>query len=150
MIGFRFFLNSTNWLRQSIGAVNCIVRRPTDGKLIGYNTDYVGAVTAIEDGLRGSCHVWQISNFAINLVGSCYSEDVVYFNYFLAGKHNGSSTTISPLASKLFVAIGADVAGKALAYGAKAKGARVVIANRTFGKLHDFFFFHKVKNLKTC
>ncbi|KAL5160137.1 Bifunctional 3-dehydroquinate dehydratase/shikimate dehydrogenase, chloroplastic [Glycine soja] len=96
---------------KSIGAVNCIVRRPTDGKLIGYNTDYVGAVTAIEDGLRG--------------------------------KHNGSSTTISPLASKLFVVIGADVAGKALAYGAKAKGARVVIANRTFGKLHDFFFFHK-------
>lgn len=38
---------------QSIGAVNCIVRRPTDGKLIGYNTDYVGAISAIEDGLRG-------------------------------------------------------------------------------------------------
>ncbi|KAG5016922.1 hypothetical protein JHK85_023058 [Glycine max] len=88
---------------KSIGAVNCIVRRPTDGKLIGYNTDYVGAVTAIEEGLRG--------------------------------KHNCSSTTISPLASKLFVVIGADVAGKALAYGAKAKGARVVIANRTFENL---------------
>lgn len=148
MIGFRFFLNSTNWLRQSIGAVNCIVRRPTDGKLIGYNTDYVGAVTAIEDGLRGSCHVWQPSNFAINLVGSCYSEDV-YFNYLLAGKHNGSSTTISPLAGKLFVVIGAGGAGKALAYGAKAKGARVVIANRTYGKLHDYFSFMKLK-LKTC
>ncbi|KAL3037563.1 hypothetical protein AAZX31_01G075500 [Glycine max] len=85
---------------KSIGAVNCIVRRPTDGKLIGYNTDYVGAITAIENGLRG--------------------------------KHNGSSTTISPLAGKLFVVIGAGGAGKALAYGAKAKGARVVIANRTY------------------
>lgn len=39
---------------QSIGAVNCIIRRPTDGKLIGYNTDYVGAISAIEEGLRGS------------------------------------------------------------------------------------------------
>lgn len=42
---------------QSIGAVNCIVRRPTDGKLIGYNTDYVGAISAIEDGLRGRCRI---------------------------------------------------------------------------------------------
>lgn len=39
----------------------------------------------------------------------------------------------SPLAGKLFVVIGAGGAGKALAYGAKEKGARVVIANRTYG-----------------
>lgn len=38
---------------QSIGAINCIIRRPTDGKLYGLNTDYVGAISAIEDGLRG-------------------------------------------------------------------------------------------------
>jgi len=38
------------------------------------------------------------------------------------------------LAGKLFVVIGAGGAGKALAYGAKEKGARVVIANRTYGK----------------
>lgn len=38
---------------QSIGAVNCIIRRESDGKLFGYNTDYVGAISAIEDGLRG-------------------------------------------------------------------------------------------------
>lgn len=31
--------------------------------------------------------------------------------------------------------IGAGGAGKALAYGAKEKGARVVIANRTYGEL---------------
>jgi 3-dehydroquinate dehydratase/shikimate dehydrogenase len=42
---------------NSIGAVNCVVRRPTDGKLIGYNTDYVGAINAIEDGLRGRYHI---------------------------------------------------------------------------------------------
>lgn len=40
-------------LLQAIGAVNTIVKRPSDGKLIGYNTDYVGAISAIEDGLRG-------------------------------------------------------------------------------------------------
>lgn len=43
------------------------------------------------------------------------------------------SVSGSPLAGKLFVVIGAGGAGKALAYGAKEKGARVVIANRTYG-----------------
>ncbi|XP_020222637.1 bifunctional 3-dehydroquinate dehydratase/shikimate dehydrogenase, chloroplastic isoform X2 [Cajanus cajan] len=90
---------------KSIGAVNCVIRRPTDGKLIGYNTDYVGAISAIEDGLRG--------------------------------KQNGSSTAVSPLAGKLFVVIGAGGAGKALAYGAKEKGARVVIANRTYDRARE-------------
>ncbi|ONM32146.1 Shikimate biosynthesis protein aroDE [Zea mays] len=55
-------------------------RRP-DGKLVGYNTDYIGAISAIEDGIGG-----------------------------------------------------AGGAGKAIAYGAKEKGARVVIANRTYEK----------------
>ncbi|CAI8618146.1 unnamed protein product [Vicia faba] len=90
---------------KSIGAVNCIVRRPTDGKLIGYNTDYVGAISAIEDGLRG--------------------------------KLKSSGTDVSPLAGKLFVVIGAGGAGKALAYGAKEKGARIVIANRTYDRARE-------------
>ncbi|KAJ4968943.1 hypothetical protein NE237_015644 [Protea cynaroides] len=90
---------------KAIGAVNCIIRRPSDGKLVGYNTDYVGAITAIEDGLRGS----QLTN-------------------------NSSG---SPLAGKLFVVIGAGGAGKALAYGAKEKRARVVIANRTYGRAKE-------------
>jgi len=37
---------------QSIGAINTIIRRP-DGKLVGYNTDYIGAISAIEDGIGG-------------------------------------------------------------------------------------------------
>ncbi|XP_057957467.1 bifunctional 3-dehydroquinate dehydratase/shikimate dehydrogenase, chloroplastic-like isoform X3 [Malania oleifera] len=90
---------------KSIGAVNCIIRRQSDGKLFGYNTDYFGAISAIEDGLRGS--------------------------------HNNSSTINSPLAGKLFVVIGAGGAGKALAYGAKEKGARVVIANRTYDRARE-------------
>jgi hypothetical protein len=39
---------------QAIGAVNTIVRRKADDKLIGYNTDCEGAITAIEDGLKGN------------------------------------------------------------------------------------------------
>ncbi|PHT58830.1 Bifunctional 3-dehydroquinate dehydratase/shikimate dehydrogenase, chloroplastic, partial [Capsicum baccatum] len=87
---------------KSIGAVNCIVRRP-DGKLFGCNTDYVGAISAIEEALQGS----QLS------------------------------VSVSPLAGKLFVVIGAGGAGKALAYGAKEKGARVVIANRTYERARE-------------
>ncbi|KAF2284891.1 hypothetical protein GH714_032002 [Hevea brasiliensis] len=90
---------------KSIGAVNCIIRRQNDGKLFGYNTDYVGAISAIEEGLRVS--------------------------------QNMSSAAGSPLAGKLFVVIGAGGAGKALAYGAKEKGARVVIANRTYDRAKE-------------
>lgn len=39
---------------QSIGAVNTIVRRDSDGKLVGYNTDCEASITAIEDALKGS------------------------------------------------------------------------------------------------
>ncbi|XP_062079266.1 bifunctional 3-dehydroquinate dehydratase/shikimate dehydrogenase, chloroplastic-like [Humulus lupulus] len=94
---------------KSIGAVNCIIRRQSDGKLLGFNTDYIGAISSIEDGLRGSL--------------------------------NASSMTGSPLAGKLFVVIGAGGAGKALACGAKEKGARVVIANRTYGSLLSLLSF---------
>lgn len=39
---------------QCIGAVNTIIRRPRDGKLIGYNTDCEACISAIEDALRGN------------------------------------------------------------------------------------------------
>eukprot|EP00268_Persea_americana_P020096 TRINITY_DN20350_c0_g1_i4.p1 TRINITY_DN20350_c0_g1~~TRINITY_DN20350_c0_g1_i4.p1 ORF type:complete len:560 (+),score=104.85 TRINITY_DN20350_c0_g1_i4:223-1902(+) len=93
-------------IAKSIGAVNTIIRRPNDGKLIGYNTDYVGAISAIEDGMKGS-------------------------------RGNGNNPISSALAGKLFVVIGAGGAGKALAYGAKEKGARVVIANRTYDRARE-------------
>ncbi len=62
-------------------------------------------------------------------------------NQFLASQP--TDTTTSPLAGRLFVVIGAGGAGKALAYGAKEKGARVVIANRTFGMhiFHNFILY---------
>lgn len=90
-------------IAKKIGAANCIIRKP-DGKLVGYNTDYIGAISSIEDSLQGS--------------------------------QEGSGLA-SPLAGKLFVVIGAGGAGRAIAYGAKAKGARVVIANRTYDRARE-------------
>ncbi|KAL0719864.1 hypothetical protein Bca4012_069188 [Brassica carinata] len=90
-------------LAKSIGAVNTILRRQSDGKLLGYNTDCIGSISAIEDGLRSS-----------------------------SGPSSVPSSSSSPLAGKTVVVIGAGGAGKALAYGAKEKGAKVVIANRTY------------------
>ncbi|GLT60535.1 hypothetical protein SLA2020_332970 [Shorea laevis] len=97
-------MNDIDPIAKKIGAINNIVRRP-DGKLIAFNTDYIGAISAIEDGLRG-------------LNGAIPS---------------GSS----PLAGKLFVVLGAGGAGKSLAYGAAQKGARVVVANRTFERAKE-------------
>ncbi|MQL84345.1 hypothetical protein Taro_016848 [Colocasia esculenta] len=90
-------------IAKSIGAVNTIVRRP-DGNLVGYNTDYTGAISAIEDAMRGS---------------------------------HANDSSASPLSGRLFVIIGAGGAGKALAYGAKEKGAKVIIANRTFDRARE-------------
>ncbi|KAG2272722.1 hypothetical protein Bca52824_067277 [Brassica carinata] len=90
-------------LAKSIGAVNTILRRQSDGKLMGYNTDCIGSISAIEDGLRSSSHPSSVR-----------------------------CTSASPLAGKTVVVIGAGGAGKAVAYGAKVKGAKVVIANRTY------------------
>lgn len=86
-------------IARSIGAVNTLIRRSSDGKLVGYNTDYIGAISAIEDGIKGS---------------------------------SAKGDAVSPLAGRLIVVVGAGGAGKAVAYGAKEKGARVVVANRTY------------------
>lgn len=61
-------------------------------------------------------------------------------SFISVGSWNNSYTT-APLAGKLFVVIGAGGAGKALAYGAKEKGARVVIANRTYGTISSCYRF---------
>ncbi|XP_014513091.1 bifunctional 3-dehydroquinate dehydratase/shikimate dehydrogenase, chloroplastic [Vigna radiata var. radiata] len=89
---------------KAIGAISCMIRRPSNGKLIGYNMDYLGAIAAIEERLQDS---------------------------------NGRSMSGSPLYGKLFVVIGAGGAGKALAFGGKQKGARIVVANRTYSKAQE-------------
>ncbi|XP_061349471.1 bifunctional 3-dehydroquinate dehydratase/shikimate dehydrogenase, chloroplastic-like [Gastrolobium bilobum] len=91
-------------IAKAIGAISCMIKRPHDGKLIGYNVDYLGAIAAIEEGILGL---------------------------------NGRSISGSPLYGKLFVVMGAGGAGKALAYGGKEKGARVVVANRTYAKAKE-------------
>jgi len=53
-----------------------------------------------------------------------------------SGDPSSVPSSSSPLAGKTVVVIGAGGAGKALAYGAKEKGAKVVIANRTYGIIH--------------
>lgn len=89
-------------LAKSIGAVNTIIRRPIDGKLVGYNTDCEAGITAIEGALRER----QMTN--------------------------GHASHASPMAGKLFVLVGAGGAGRAMAFGAKSRGARVVIFNRNY------------------
>lgn len=55
----------------------------------------------------------------------------------LAGS-SAKGDPVSPLAGRLIVVVGAGGAGKAVAYGAKEKGARVVVANRTYGNSFSF------------
>lgn len=47
--------------------------------------------------------------------------------------NGGVSHASSPIAGKLFVLVGAGGAGRALAFGAKDRGARIVIFNRNYG-----------------
>lgn len=54
------------------------------------------------------------------------------------------NAAVTPLAGRLLLVVGAGGAGKAIAYGAKEKGARIVVANRTYGK----FFFVFVSETK--
>ncbi|OVA04376.1 Dehydroquinase class I [Macleaya cordata] len=84
-------------LAKSIGAVNTIIKRPSDGKLVGYNTDCEASITAIEDALRAR------------------------------GCANGEASLPSPLNGKQFVLAGAGGAGRALAFGARSRLARIII-----------------------
>ncbi|KAK9293152.1 hypothetical protein L1049_021139 [Liquidambar formosana] len=96
--------DEVNPLAQSIGAVNTIIRRPSDGKLVGYNTDCEASITAIEDALKER------------------------------GCANGEATLTSPLRGKMFVLAGAGGAGRALAFGAKSRGARIVVFDIDFDR----------------
>ncbi|KAK1432383.1 hypothetical protein QVD17_09279 [Tagetes erecta] len=91
------FCDEVHPLAKAIGAVNTIVKRHTDGKLIGYNTDCEASITAIEDALKAR------------------------------GLVNGQASLPSPLTGKQFVLVGAGGAGRALSFGAKSRGARVTV-----------------------
>ncbi|XP_075659468.1 bifunctional 3-dehydroquinate dehydratase/shikimate dehydrogenase, chloroplastic-like [Castanea sativa] len=96
------FCDEVQPLAKAIGAVNTIIRRSSDGKWVGYNTDCEASITAIEDALKHR------------------------------GCTNGETSFDSPLAGKQFVLAGAGGAGRALAVGAKSRGARVVIFDIDF------------------
>lgn len=98
------FCDEVHPLAQSIAAANTIIRRPKDGKLIGYNTDCKASITAIENAMTG-------------------------------GYRNGDALS-SPLNGRLFVLVGAGGAGRALAFGAKVRGARVVIFDIDYGMMY--------------
>ncbi|XP_065853571.1 bifunctional 3-dehydroquinate dehydratase/shikimate dehydrogenase, chloroplastic-like isoform X2 [Euphorbia lathyris] len=97
------FCDEVNPLAKSIGAVNTIVRRSSDRKLIGYNTDCEASITAIEDALKEHGH-----------------------------NNNGGESFNSPLYGRQFVLAGAGGAGRALAFGAKSRGARIIIFDIDF------------------
>ncbi|XP_057812525.1 bifunctional 3-dehydroquinate dehydratase/shikimate dehydrogenase, chloroplastic-like isoform X2 [Salvia miltiorrhiza] len=88
------FCDEVHPVAQSIGAVNTVVRRRDDGKLVGYNTDCEAAIVAMEDALKST----------------------------------------DGLNGKQFVLVGAGGAGRALAFGAKIRGARVVIFDIDLGR----------------
>ncbi|XP_021637773.2 bifunctional 3-dehydroquinate dehydratase/shikimate dehydrogenase, chloroplastic-like [Hevea brasiliensis] len=89
-------------IAKSIGAVNTIIRRPGDGKLIGYNTDSEASLTAMEDALKEQGYINSRTSFSSSLTG------------------------------RQFVLVGAGGAGRALAFGAKSRGARVIIFDVDF------------------
>ncbi|XP_071732300.1 bifunctional 3-dehydroquinate dehydratase/shikimate dehydrogenase, chloroplastic-like [Rutidosis leptorrhynchoides] len=96
------FCDEVHPLAKSIGAVNTIIKRLGDGKLVGYNTDCEASITAIEDALKAR------------------------------GLVNGEATFHSPLTGKQFVLVGAGGAGRALSFGANFRGARVIIFDIDF------------------
>ncbi|XP_058002784.1 bifunctional 3-dehydroquinate dehydratase/shikimate dehydrogenase, chloroplastic [Hevea brasiliensis] len=96
------FCDEVHPLAKSIGAANTIVRRPSDGKLIGYNTDCEASITAMEDALKEQGYI------------------------------NSKASPISALTGRQFVLVGAGGAGRALAFGAKSRGARIIIFDVDF------------------
>jgi len=98
----------------SVGAVNTLIRQPpqADGSAAfkSYNTDWAAAIGAIEQEMRAAS-------------GSQAGP--------AASSQPSPSEGLSPLAGKTFLVVGAGGAGRALAFGAASKGAKVLIANRS-------------------
>ena len=128
---------------QQIGAVNTLVRQ-SDGSLKGYNTDWSAAITAIENGLQPDCHTTaestpsqqqdesassQHSSDSVSGLASCLGKATTSGRVFSEGQ--GERQNGSVLKGRTVVVIGAGGAGKALAFGAAHKGAKVIIANRS-------------------
>ncbi|KAK4410860.1 Bifunctional 3-dehydroquinate dehydratase/shikimate dehydrogenase, chloroplastic [Sesamum angolense] len=93
------FCDEVHPLAQSIGAVNTIVRRPDDGKLVGHNTDCEAGITAIEDALKhrnaqfGSVKSFATSEEVVCACG-CWSAGRALALVLKPGGHGLSSLTL--------------------------------------------------------
>ena len=120
-------------IAQQIGAVNTLIRQE-NGTLKGYNTDWSAAITAIEDGLRsqpsssGPADLPPSSDHPDDPADLGAEEATTSGRVFSEGQGRGQNESI--LKGRVVVIIGAGGAGRALAFGAAHKGARVIIANR--------------------
>lgn len=125
---------------QQIGAVNTLVRQP-DGTLKGYNTDWSAAITAIEQGLQSGSQkaaesasnqhtpsAQSASGHGESASGLGAEEATTSGRVFADGQSKKQNESV--LKGKTVVVIGAGGAGRALAFGAAHKGAKVIIANR--------------------
>jgi len=100
-------------IAAQIGAINTLVRQ-SNGGLKGYNTDYSAAIGAIEDALDEA-----------GLFGAGCDPEACEVDFGEEPPEAGS-----PLEGMRVVVLGAGGAGRALAFGAAAKGAKVIVANR--------------------
>ena len=105
-----------------IGAINTLVRGP-DGRLKGYNTDWSAAIGAIEAELRNA-------GPDCDPEGCSLDFDDVWEEQRTEASNGISDSASSPLQGLTVVVVGAGGSGRALAFGAAAKGAKVVVANR--------------------
>lgn len=126
---------------QQIGAVNTLVRQQ-DGSLKGYNTDWSAAITAIEQGLQSdgpapnqAAHHQRGSDADSAPTGAdsasgLGAEEATTSGRVWSGSRQDERQGGSVLEGRTVVVVGAGGAGRALAFGAAHKGAKVIIANR--------------------
>jgi hypothetical protein len=64
-----------------------MIKRP-DGNLMGYNVDYLGAIAAIEEGLRGFEHITSYEIFySTSVGGSGFNNSTFYMQQMVQTAH---------------------------------------------------------------
>ncbi|MEZ0328076.1 MAG: shikimate dehydrogenase [Dissulfuribacterales bacterium] len=109
------FLDEIDSDARAIGAVNTVVNR--DGRLLGFNTDCIGARRALNEALRP-----EKKDFMVMHGQSIQTMQV------------GMNHATPLLSGKSAVVLGAGGSARAVAFGLKSAGMSVHIANRTVEK----------------
>lgn len=116
--------------------------RQQDGSLKGYNTDWSAAITAIEDGLQSHGAAQRAEHSqrdadadsvptSVDSAAGLGAEEATTSGRVWSsrgGEEGGQGGSV--LEGRTVVVVGAGGAGRALAFGAAHKGAKVIIANR--------------------